>query len=472
MTLRRAGKTCLSFSLFLILCFPATLSLAKRPPTPSSAMPKNVILMISDGQGYNSVQAADYFGEIPVYESEDFTAKYGVSTYPFGGSYDLNQAWASFNYVTQGSITDSAAAATAMATGVKTKNGYLGVNSNGQTVKNIVETASGAGKATGVVTSVEFSHATPAGMAAHTTSRDDFAGIANQMLTSDLDVIMGAGHPYYNDNGDVTLSRDYKYVGGDTTWAQVTTPFDGQLDEWTFIETKDQFLALANGSFPSPTAKLVGVAQVRSTLQEYRGGDTGAAPFVTPLNDNVPTLEVMAQGALQFLSQGANGFFLMVEGGAVDWAGHSNRLGRMIEEESDFNDAVQAVVDWVEANSDWNDTLLIVTADHETGHLWGPGSGLPNNFTALVNNGAGYLPGAQYYSTGHTNALVPLCARGKGAELFSGYADQSDPRRGLYVDNTEIFAVMTGKAARVKPGKGGKAANKTAQTSFEEAVGF
>ena len=459
MTVRRIGKMVMSCSLVIILGFSAGLTLAKKPPRPSGAMPHNIILMISDGQGYNAVAATEYFTDVfPVYEG--FPEIYGVNTYPFGGSYNSVQAWNDFDYVKSGA-TDSAAAATAMATGVKTRNGYLGVDSSGPTVKNLVEAASAAGKATGVVTSVEFSHATPAGMAAHTTNRSDYAGIAIQMLSSELDVIMGAGHPEFNDNGVAISPTDYKYVGGAETWNALLDPADGQYDDWTLIEEEGDFENLAAGSYFPTSAKLLGVAQVHTTLQQNR---TGSTP-----NDNVPELETMSLGALNLLSEDPDGFSLMVEGGAVDWASHDNNLVCMLEEERDFNAAVQAVVDWVEANSSWQDTLLIVTADHETGHLWGPTQGM---FNEVVDNGPGDLPGAAYNSSGHTHALVPLYARGKGAELFAGYADQNDTERGPYVDNTEIFAVMTGKAARVKPGKGGKGRNKSSTTSFKEAVGF
>jgi len=166
----------------------------------------------------------------------------------------------------------------------------------------------------------------------------------------------------------------------------------------------------------------------------------------------VPSLETMTQGALNVLSADPDGFFVMIEGGAVDWANHSNDMGRMIEEQIDFNDSVQAVVDWVSANSSWDDTLLIVTADHETGYLWGPGSGTPATFNPIVDNGAGNLPGYQYNSGGHTNSLVPLYAIGNGSGLFYGVAVGSDSVRGPYVDNTDIFDVMKTAAALPEPG--------------------
>ena len=154
----------------------------------------------------------------------------------------------------------------------------------------------------------------------------------------------------------------------------------------------------------------------------------------------------MSTGALNVLNKNANGFFLMVEGGAVDWANHANQLDRMIEEQMDFNASVQAVMDWVTTHGGWSNTLLLVTADHECGYLVGPTAG---TFNDVVDNGAGVLPGAHFNSGDHTNSLIPLFAIGAGSELLAGYADQLDPVRGLYVDNTEIFQVMNGNPVPV-----------------------
>lgn len=159
------------------------------------------------------------------------------------------------------------------------------------------------------------------------------------------------------------------------------------------------------------------------------------------MNDNVPNLSTMTKAALNVLDNDTDGFFLMVEGGAVDWAAHANQTGRMIEEQIDFNRAVDAVVAWVNKNSNWTETLVIVTADHETGMLYGPGSGVVDGvarYTPVVDNGRGNLPGVSWNSNEHSNALVPLYARGFGAQYFNRYTQGSDPVRGSYIDNTNI----------------------------------
>jgi alkaline phosphatase len=190
-----------------------------------------------------------------------------------------------------------------------------------------------------------------------------------------------------------------------------------------------------------PTPKRVlGTAQVYQTLQQSRGGDQNADPYVVPLIETVPTLEEMTEAALNILDDDPDGLFLMVEGGAVDWASHSNQSGRMIEEQIDFERAVEAVVDWVKKNSNWGETLLIVTGDHETGYLTGPDS--DPTWEPIVNNGAETLPGMEWHSGSHTNSLMVVSAKGDAARMLKRYADEDDPVRGPYVDNTELAIVI------------------------------
>jgi alkaline phosphatase len=148
----------------------------------------------------------------------------------------------------------------------------------------------------------------------------------------------------------------------------------------------------------------------------------------------------MTKAALNILDNDEDGFFLLVEGGAVDWAGHGNQSGRVIEEQIDFNRSVEAVVKWVRKNSNWRETLVIVTGDHETGYLSGPDSN--PDWNPLVNNGTDVLPGMEWYSGSHTNQLIPFFAKGRGARRFMKKADEFDPQRGPYIDNIEIAEVL------------------------------
>lgn len=155
----------------------------------------------------------------------------------------------------------------------------------------------------------------------------------------------------------------------------------------------------------------------------------------------------MTKGSLNLLSKNPNGFFLMVEGGAVDWAAHANNLPRIIEEQIDFNLAVEEAVKWVEKNSSWDETLMIVTTDHGNGLLQGPNTD-QQLYADIVNQGAGALPLVRWNSDNHTRELVPVYAKGKGAEFFTSVA-KSEPNLGTYykvpaesqyyVDNTDVF---------------------------------
>ncbi len=412
--------------------------------------PKNVIVFIGDGMGFNHVNAASIYeyGQLGAQPFEDFPVRLAMSTYSVGGSYNAAIAWATFDYV-KSSPTDSAAAATAMATGVKSYNEAIGVNVNRNPVPNLVEKAESLGKATGVVTSVPFCHATPAGFVAHNTNRNNFHQIAAEMISaSAVDVIMGCGHPLYDNSGKSRTPANTTYLSQDV-WTKLgkKTPCadadgDGTADPWTLVQTRQEFQNLMTG--PAP-ARVVGVPQVYETLQEYRSGNASVPPYQVPVTQTVPTLEEMARGAINVLDEDQDGFFLMIEGGAIDWAAHSGRSGRVIEEEIGFYNAIAAVLDWVEENSNWGETLVIITADHETGYLTGSRSGqTPTGpvWNPLVNNGDSNLPGMQWNWGGHTNSLVPFFAKGRGAHLFKEIAVNHDPIFGEYINNTDIAKVV------------------------------
>jgi alkaline phosphatase len=368
----------------------------------------------------------------------------------FGHGYDSELAWSDFEYVNN-CATDSAAAATAMSTGVKTYSGAIGVDLDQNLLDTVLEFAEDRGKATGVVSSVEFSHATPAAFVAHNDNRNNYEKIAQEMIyDSAVDVIMGAGHPWFDADGKKqpeASPNTFIYVGGERTWEDLVAGTaggdadgDGIYDSWTLIQERAQFQALATGPTPK---RVIGVPQVYQTLQQQRSGDRFEGPYVEPLIDTVPTLEEMTMAALNILDDDPDGLFLMVEGGAVDWASHGNQSGRMIEEQIDFERSVEAVVDWVKKNSNWGETLLIVTGDHETGYLTGPGSDPTDpTWEPIVNNGVGNLPGMEWHSGSHTNSLMVVSAKGDAARMLKRYADKDDPVRGPYVDNTELAIVM------------------------------
>ncbi len=423
---------------------------------PRAPRPLNIILMISDGCGYNCFDLVSLYqyGRTKAQIYDSFPIQFAVSTYSASSTpYDPQKAWASFDFVLS-DPTDSAAAATAMATGVKTNDDVVCLGPGGTRLTSIIELAEVLGKKTGTVTSVPFCHATPASFLAYADSRYEYEDIARQIIReSPADVVMGCGHPYYDRSGRHVEEPNFRYVGDQETWDALLrgdtgadADLDGRPDPWTVIQTAEAFRSLVEGPIPS---RVFGIAPIYRTLQQEREGDGQADPFDVPPVKTVPKLSEMVLAALNVLDDGPEGFFLMIEGGAIDWAGEDNQTGRIIEEQISFNRTVEAVVEWVEIHSRWEDTLLIVTSDHETGYITGPGSGvempdgdLSKTWIPLVNKGKGKVPEMEWHSDYHTNSLVPLYAKGYGSERFAALADETDPVRGPYLDNTEIGHLM------------------------------
>jgi alkaline phosphatase len=438
-----------------------------------------IVLMVADGWGANHIAAAaGYSGSPPPY---DAWPRYWISTHADGGSYDPELIWSDFNHALTGA-TDSAAAATALYTGEKTANGRVSVNSAGnERLRTLSERAQEMGKATGVVSSVYVSHATPGAWMAHNDSRLNGYAIADEGFWGDpnttgtitdhiryggghgptqpQDVIIGSGHPGWQGSTFVNTAMRDKLAGE-----------SGQPDAFVFVErlagSPDGGQRLLTAANLTSTTRLAGLFGGTGGNLDYRLADgSGHSP------EN-PTLAEMTEAALTVLSRNPNGFVLLVEGGAIDWAGHSNNMDQMVGEMLGFNEAVEAVIAWVDDpdnGSGWDNTLVIVTGDHETGYL----TAAPNQFPDVplgpvnastialekviagtnrraswddLNNNNVIDPGETVYwawnSGGHSNILVPLYARGTGAGQIAAYTTSSDLVRGAFLDNTDVFRVI------------------------------
>ncbi len=432
----------------------------------STDIPKNIIIMIGDGMGFNHLKATEYYlyGDMDSCKLRDSSfVKLAMATYPafieikpervLSSGYNAEAIHKNPVNLNNG-YTESAAAATAIACGKKTYNGAIGMGVMNDTLPNLTELAKSLGKSAGIVTSVPISHATPAGFVAHCSERRNYQEIARQMLLdSRLDVLMGCGNPDYDKNG-TPANMNSKYLGGDEVWEQLKnsekrTEFhvgdityslkdidnDGEPDAWTLIQDSSDFAKLTKKA----TAKrILGIPKVNETLQE--GRDDGESQIIMPFEKafipDIPSLEVMTKGALNVLNQQKKGFFLMVEGGAIDWASHDNRTDRMLEENIDFLNTIESVIKWISIYSNWEETLLIVTADHECGFLWAEGGN--DQFNPIINSGKNQIPQMKWYSGDHTNSLVPFFAKGAASHLFNIFADEYDPHYGYYIQNTEI----------------------------------
>ena len=273
----------------LIVSTLVAVSVASAAPVagPKKPVAKNIIVMISDGWAYNHLEAVSYYeyGKDARQIYNRFPFQFAMSTYMAdspvdpghycGWGYDPVLAWSDFEYVMT-CYTDSAAAATTMSTGVLTYQGAIGVDLDEQHLMHALELAEEMGKATGVVTSVEWTHATPAGHVAHNISRNNYEEIGQEMVyESAADVIMGAGHPWYGHDGQpLEEPNTFNYVGGETTWNDLVAGIaggdadgDGVADAWVLVQTRAEFQSFMSGPTPQ---RVLGTAQVYQTLQYNR----------------------------------------------------------------------------------------------------------------------------------------------------------------------------------------------------------
>ena len=287
------------------------------------AKKSNVILLIADGAGFATfAAAADYQTGSPT--GAPYMAKpwklYSCTTYSIDGDYDPDEIWSSFKKQFS-SATDSAAAATAINTGVKTDNGSIGLDDDQEWLETFAEIAAKGGYACGAVTSVQVAHATPAGVAGHADSRREGSRIFDQSLNSGtLSVLIGCGHPEYDrqgvpitDDSSIRSEKDY-YFSADgkkhilevnvfgpskKQWQKIR---NGDLPEgWEFIETREDFQRIAADPSEAPE-KLLGIARSRVC---FTYDDRNNQRKVIP---TVPTLAEASLAALNVLNQNRKGF--------------------------------------------------------------------------------------------------------------------------------------------------------------------
>lgn len=221
-------------------------------PVQAAQGPRNIIIMVADGAGFNHfAAAAAHNGEDQISAIfRQFPVRLAAATYAAGGSYDPDKAWADPASLKSGA-TDSAAAATALSTGTKTKNGALGVDADEKSVMHLMEIAESIKKSTGVVTSVPFSHATPAGFIVHQAGRNSYGKIAEEMIQSSrTDVIIGCGHPMFDNQGRERSEPKFKYLD-EKEWtalldgragSHTDADQNGALDDsWTLIQSRAEF---------------------------------------------------------------------------------------------------------------------------------------------------------------------------------------------------------------------------------------
>lgn len=351
----------------------------------------NIVLMIGDGMGTEHIRAASWFAHGR--EHALF-----METLPHHGEVVTTPAYRLPSHVDPTTVivkvTDSAAAATAMATGRKVFNGVISIAlpGDGTPLRTVVEQFAAEGRRVGIVTTAHLTDATPAAFATHATNRSQTIAIAHQFLAAtNLHVLLGG--PDRNPN--VPLRPHLVTTAG---WAIVTNRAMLQL------------------AVSSPPPRLMGLfGEGGPMCYEFDSVHTTRRDY-----DYLPRLSEMALAACRILEQSEAGFFLLIESANIDKAAHGNDLERVVYEILEFDRTVRAVVEWASARGD---TLVIVTSDHETGGL-----------KVIRGHGQGQMPEVTWSTRSHTGARVPIWAIGPGAERVRGI-----------LDNTDIWRLMTGQ---------------------------
>ena len=323
--------------------------------------PKNIILLIGDGMGVTQL----YSG---------FTLNNGQLNIIKFKSIGFSKTNSAFNYT-----TDSGAGATAISAGVKTYNGAIAVTKDSVVCKTILEYAEDWGLSTGLVSTSSITHATPASFIAHQVSRDYYEEIAADFLMTDIDVFIGGGR------NNFTARRDKRDLVQEL-----------RVKGYQVVYSMDSIKNITQG-------KLAGL-----NVPDHNPG------YIEGRGDMLPSA---AATAINILSNNKKGFFLMVEGSHIDWGAHANNTLYVANEVVDFDRAVGKAMEFAEKDKK---TLVIVTADHETGGM------------AIVDGN--YKTGkvsAKFVTASHTGVMVPVFAWGPGAELFQGIQE-----------NTELFYKM------------------------------
>lgn len=317
--------------------------------------PKNIIFMIGDGMGVAQVFA-------------------GLSANG-GHLYLQNFKHVGFSKTQSASdyVTDSAAGGTALSSGYKTYNGAIGVNTDTIPQPTILEKAEEKGLSTGLVSTSAITHATPASFIAHQPSRNMYEAIAADFLKTDIDVFIGGGYKHFTERADGRNLIEELQKKNYTVLQDI-------------YETKD---------FKSGKLAVL-------TAPEHNGRAPERNEF----------LPIATAKSIDLLSQNEKGFFLMVEGSQIDWGGHQNNTIFIVEEMLDFDQSIGKALEFAAKNKE---TLIVITADHETGGL------------AIKNgNMQKHQVQGSFTTGGHTGIMVPVFAFGPGAENFTGIMDNTE----------------------------------------------
>ena len=348
---------------------------------------KNVILLIGDGMSASQITSYRLLKEGP-------NGRIAVDNFPISGIVLTHSADAI--------ITDSASSATAYSTGSKTKNGFLGVDQEGRILENLTEKLDNFGFVSALISTSEVTHATPAAFSSHVDSRRNTDEISSQMLESKVATILGGGRKFFLSAENGGKRKDKRDLLEEAKKSHKILMHKHELDI----------------SGITPSDRILGLFADEHLRDEENSDNYSSEPTLTEM------LRFSLERAEAAIDNQCRGSFIMVEGSQVDWAGHANNIDYLERELKEFDEATRYALEYAKKNPD---TLVVVTADHETGGLliepialsYYTGNNIKFSFNTAIGGGS------------HTGVPVPVYAYGPGSLNFSGTLDNTDVYRAI-----------------------------------------
>ena len=395
------------------------------------AQPKNVIVVIGSGMGYNHIKAAqNYTGITPAYMA--FPQQAGIYTLPaisqtitdkkelknFDSHYHSSEAWQEVGYL-DSSAVDFASAGTALATGRATGTGALGLGIDSSELASVLNIAKGQHKAFGVLTNTAITNSIASAFFAKAYNASDKDTIAKQLASSPIDLIICSGNPVYDSLGTKLTAKNTSLWGSETRWNDISSAF--------------KVTAIDGTSLLSP------VDLATKNLVVSQNADFWNAESKNYFAQQVPFL-------LKSLNGNTNGFTAIIESRQIEYASRLKNKEKVVAEMQVFNASVDSAISWIEANSNWDETALLVIGAYESGMLADTSFDKAQYKTNSLRMADSKVAKGEYNFTinsiKNTNALTPFFAKGAGTDELKYYTDQTDYYRERFTSLPEIGRII------------------------------